>query len=90
MKNKFIDFLIENNSYNKYVKNIRHNRKVLYGFGLNDKTLDNLLDSCLHMGTISGSFLFVRTPEGDGYWRSLSHKWFNLKLNLEDNNDKSN
>ena len=62
--NKFRLFLIQNNTFDSYIKNVDNNRiNAYYSDG---DTFNRIIDA---------SFIWHRTPEGEDYWLELHRKW---------------
>ena len=62
--NKFRLFLIKNNAFDSYIKNVNNNR----------------INNCYSSGDpfnriIDASFIWRNTPEGEDYWLELYRKW---------------
>ena len=61
--NKFRLFLIQNNAFDSYVKNVDNNRVNVYY--LNGNAFNRIIDA---------SFIWRNTPEGENYWLELYRK----------------
>ena len=70
IKQLFIQFLKDNNSYNKFVNNVINYKKVLY--------FENYFNYITINGSINligEAFHWESTKEGYWFWRKLSEKW---------------
>ena len=70
--NEFRLFLIQNNAFDSYVKNVDNNRiNNCYSSG---DTFNRIIDA---------SFIWRNTPEGEDYWLELYRKWMKQALNYK-------
>ena len=76
MKEKFIQFLKDNNAYGAFIKNC-----IIYGSTTIDSIIKNWTDNPEKW--ISMTFIWVDTSEGYAYWRGIDQAW-KIILNKED------
>ena len=62
--NEFRLFLIQNNAFDSYIKNVDNNR--INNYYSDGETFNRIIDA---------SFVWHRTPEGEDYWLELHRKW---------------
>ena len=68
MKEKFIQFLVENDAYEQYMQNFLN-------FG-RSKPFDEWFEQLENkMDGICSCFMWQDTPEGHEFWENLNRKW---------------
>ena len=68
-KDKFIDFLIENDIFDKYVTNT----ETHWDGGFKD--VDEFLNKRSPTTYITAAFRWLTTPEGYEYWKVINTTW---------------
>lgn len=70
--NKFRLFLIQNNAFDSYIKNVDNNR--INNYYSSGDTFNRIIDA---------SFIWRNTPEGEDYWWELYRKWMKQASNYK-------
>ena len=74
----FVEWLVRNRLYSKYVKNLEASGRVKTSVRncIRDRVrLYAVYHFCNYPFLLAGSFDFAQTPEGRKFWMDASHRW---------------